>query len=164
MVMGFQDEIDDEDLLHHSSSAQPAVQVSDSSEEEPEESLKPLPVQLFPRRTVEESQPAFDAEDELDDWLNEPADHPIQTQHANSKNPNLEHEVTAATNQVCLDGKFESLVESAPEETEAKSTKKNKEKKGKRKSKKSKKERNSTDGEEISDFQPARPIDDYEEI
>lgn len=166
MVMGFQDEIDDEDFLHHSSSVQPAVQVSDSSSDESEEPLKPIPVQPFPRRDVEESQPVLDVQNELDDWLNESTDQLVQTQHASSENLNIVHEAMVATNQACLEDKFESPEESPPDEIEIyeKVTKKNKEKKAKRKPKKSKKERNLSDGEGISDFQPSRAIGDYEEI
>lgn len=160
--MGFQDEIDDEDFLHHSSRVQPAIQVSDSSDEELE-TLKPVPIRLVTRPTFEASRPATDVHDDLDDWLNEPDEQPNQTQHVSPKEVDPVHGVRIATDQMCLEDKNGSAEESDADEIETKVTKKTKDKKSKRKSKKSKRERYSPDGED-GDFQPSRPVGDYEEI
>ena len=157
MVMGFQDEIDDDDFLRPSGFGNPVAQVSDSSDEEPE-ILKPLPkAPTAAPMKVNNLVEKVAINDDLDDWLNggeEPSLSSVPIQNVDSFIPSESR------------GKFEaermsSLDEPSSDVAEIKPTKKHKEKKSKRKSKKSSRESSEMDA---NSPRQSRPNNDYEEI
>jgi len=157
MVMGFQDEIDDDDFLRPSGFGNSVAQVSDSSDEEPE-ILQPLPkAPTAAPMKVNNLVEKVALNDDLDDWLNggeEPSLSSVPIENVDSFIPSESR------------GKFEAEQMSSPDEpssdvAEIKPTKKHKEKKSKRKSKKSSRESSEMDA---NSPRQSRPNNDYEEI
>lgn len=156
MVMGFQDEIDDDDFLKPSEFGNPVAQVSDSSDEEPE-ILQPLPkATVAAPMKVNNFVEKVSTNDDLDDWLNggeEPSLSSVPTQKFDSFISSEKR------------GNFEAERLSSPDEPSSdvveKPIKKHKEKKSKRKSKKSSRESSEMDR---NSPRQSRPNNDYEEI
>ena len=156
MVMGFQDEIDEDDFLETTGFGNPVAQVSDSSDEEPSEILQPLPkAPLIAPMKVNNIVENLTAEDDLDDWLNgseEPSISTVSIQKLDNVRP--------SESQIKLEPERMSSPDEPAPDVIAKS-KKHKEKKSKRKSKKSSRESSEMDG---NSPQQTRPNNDYEEI
>lgn len=167
MVMGFQDEIDDEDYLRPSQLSYPVTQISDSSEDELQ--IRP-PSRTATAYTVTQTLEDLNVEDNLDDWLNESSEQSSSSKQNSalataSASVLKNDEVVPAVSR--LNVETTALENSAEEEVTSKSNKKTKEKKSKRKSKKSSKETgrssNSVTVESDATEQP-RPKEEYEEI
>lgn len=168
MVMGFQDEIDDEDYLRPSQLSYPVTQISDSSEDELD---IPQPNRTASAYTVSQTLDDLKIEDDLDDWLNGSSE-----QSSSSKQKSGVATASAAivkSDEITISRSnvetvvFENSAEETTMEVTGKSSKKTKEKKSKRKSKKSSKEtgRSSNSSLVESDaIEPPRPHEEYEEI
>lgn len=168
MVMGFQDEIDDEDYLRPSHLNHPVVaQISDSSDEELEET--PQPDRTAPTvHKVTQSLEDLSDEDDLDDWLNGGSEQSIKPKSSSAAVVAKKNDIVSSVNTTRPNA--EPKVDDYPVEPSleaiGKSSKKVKEKKSKRKPKKSSKERSCSPCHVGTDaIEQSRPYDDeYEEI
>lgn len=138
MVMGFQDEIDDEDYRGSASNPVP-LELSSSSDEESQTVTVPPPVSLV-SNVVEDVDPG------LDDWLN--------SSQAGQPQP----AAILISDPVQVSSSSSDLAETPKA---SKSTKKKEKKISKRKSKKSKDSKHSQDDDELADV---NTHGDYEEI
>lgn len=158
MVIGFQDEIDDEDFLRPSQQLHPVTQISDSSDEEiPRHGQTSAAHQAHP---TEKSSPI---EDDLDDWLNG-GSQPTHSLKSHVQSSSIKEQVIKpSVTQITTDAWLEDTSEDVPQKTE-KASKKSKEKKSKRKSKKSSKDldRSNSPCPDVND--QSRPHAEYEEI
>ncbi len=165
MVMGFQDEIDDEDYLRSSHLNHPATQISDSSDEEMQTQQSDRKVPVFYNVTQSLSEDVT-VEDDLDDWLNDGSEPSASTKSKSVVT--VKNETIPSVSSLNVEPKAaeeEESLEEPPVEVTSKGGKKIKEKKHKRKSKKSSKERSSSSpitGTDVID--QSRPYDEYEEI
>lgn len=164
MVMGFQDEIDDEDYLRASEFGNPVTQISDSSSDEevpvPQADKKEAAAYKV-NKTVED----ITIEDDLDDWLNDGAEKlPSSKLKVSSSSSSLKNN-ESVNRKVPEPKTVDVSLEELSLEVTGKS-KRVKEKKSKRKSKKSSKdERTSSSPAPDSDVvEESRPYNDYEEL
>jgi hypothetical protein len=159
MVMGFQDEIDDEDYRPTVSHVQPQ-QVdsdSDSDDEPPKRSPQPQPAVRHPPEEVPEP-------DDLDDWLN--SGDQFTPAASISHVPALE--IPPEPVRVAFESPAEVEAPEAVPSTHKEHKSKKSSKSGKKKTKKSKKSKESSESrepedEDAEDFSP-RPHGEYEEI
>ncbi|XP_046644013.1 rab-like protein 6 isoform X1 [Daphnia pulicaria] len=164
MVMGFQDEIDDEDYLRASEFGNPVTQISDSSSDEevpvPQADKKEAAAYKV-NKTVED----ITIEDDLDDWLNDGAEKlPSSKLKVSSSSSSLKNN-ESVNRKVPEPKTVDVSLEELSLEVTGKS-KRVKEKKSKRKSKKSSKdERTSSSPAPDSDVvEESRPYNEYEEL
>lgn len=163
MVMGFQDEIDDEDYLRPSEFGNPVMQISDSSDDE----LRP-PVRHKKESSVFKASRALEnvaIKDDLDDWLNG-EDETLPATKFKAPSPATSRDYEIPISRKIPEQKTEVI---ALEESSIESTgkgKRTKEKKGKRKSKRSSMEdRTSSDPvQDTNTVGESRVYNDYEEL
>ncbi len=164
MVMGFQDEIDDEDYLRPSEFGNPVTQISDSSSDEeisvPQTDKKELAAYKV-NKTVED----ITIENDLDDWLNDGAEKLPSTKLKVSSSASSIKNNESVNRKVPEPKTVDVSLEELSLEVTGKS-KRVKEKKSKRKSKKSAKdERTSSSPAPDSDVvEESRPYNEYEEL
>ncbi|XP_032778554.2 rab-like protein 6 [Daphnia magna] len=163
MVMGFQDEIDDEDYLRPSDFGNPVAQISDSSDDElsvPGPDKKESSVSKA-SRTLEN----VTIKDDLDDWLNG-GDETLQATKFKAPSPASIRDDEMPSNRKIAEKKTEvNLIEESSIELTGKS-KRTKEKKGKRKSKRSSMEERTSSSpvHDTNAVGESRSFNDYEEL
>lgn len=163
MVMGFQDEIDDEDYLRPSDFGNPVAQISDSSDDElsvPGPDKKESSVSKA-SRTLEN----VTIKDDLDDWLNG-GDETSQATKFKAPSPASIRDDEMPSNRKITEKKTEvNLIEESSIELTGKS-KRTKEKKGKRKSKRSSMEERTSSSpvHDTNAVGESRSFNDYEEL
>ncbi|KAK4020801.1 hypothetical protein OUZ56_002747 [Daphnia magna] len=163
MVMGFQDEIDDEDYLRPSDFGNPVAQISDSSDDElsvPGPDKKESSVSKA-SRTLEN----VTIKDDLDDWLNG-GDETLQATKFKAPSPASIRDDEMPSNRKITEKKTEvNLIEESSIELTGKS-KRTKEKKGKRKSKRSSMEERTSSSpvHDTNAVGESRSFNDYEEL
>lgn len=169
MVMSFQDEIDDEDLLRPSQHSNLVAQISDSSDEELEASQPDRPVVVY---TVNQTLEDLNTEENLDDWLNGGSKVLTTSKSKTATSSNVPVKVKTDEDMPTV-GSFniESISDNSAEEIQtevtSKTIRKTKEKKSKRKSKKASKETGrslNSSSIETATIEKSRPHEEYEEI
>lgn len=165
MVMGFQDEIDDEDYFQPSQLSHSATQISVSSDSSDEESNTPYPDRTSFVSKVNPTREDINVENDLDEWLNGIGDSSSSNVARSMPTTKKTSEAIPSINRLSLEPKI-GKGQSDECEVTSKPSKKTKEKKSKRKSKRSKDgERSSVSPMNENDpSELPRPYDDYEEI
>lgn len=165
MVMGFQDEIDDEDYLRPSEFGNPVTQISDSSSDEEvpvPQSDKKEPAAYKVNQTFED----ITIEDDLDDWLNDGAEKLPSTKLKVSSSSASTIKNSESINRKIPEPKIVDVsLEELSLEVTGKS-KRVKEKKSKRRSKNSSKDerRSSSPTPDTDGVEQSRPCNEYEEL